>query len=192
MNQHEATSCWHESHLSCSDNVWTRFELEQEEILPGSVRQIVRQDGIEIYRTTYKRTFVVDAVSMNVYVSNMEDFQPTYGVTHGSAGSRAEVRNFFIEGLICEDPCQGKNQCESFLDSCQQQSQNSKQLGSFSIPTDYILSFDVNLASDASDSSGEWRSIIEFGDGLSLDCGRTKAGRVFILQLYKDGRLFLR
>jgi hypothetical protein len=135
---------------------------------------------------------------MNVYVSNMEDFQPTYGVTHGSAGSRAEVRNFFIEGLICEDPCQGKNQCESFLDSCQQQSQNSKQLGSFSIPTDYILSFDVNLASDAADSSveiGVWRSIIEFEDGFDFDsdsCDKNKASRVFILQLGPDGRLYLR
>ena len=176
--------------LACSDNVWTRFELEQEEILPGSVRQIVRRDGIEISRSTYKRVFVLDGVSMNVYVSNAQNITAS-GVFHGSAGSLASVRNVLIKGLICEDQCRGKNQCESFVDSCQQQSRRFNQLGSFSIPTNYILSFDVNIASDAADPSVDWRSIIEFGDGLSLNCGRNMAGRVFILQLYKDGTLYL-
>ena len=131
---------------------------------------------------------------MNVYVSNVNN-DASSTVNYVSADSRAEVRNVFIEGLICEDPCQGKNQCESFLDSCQQQSRSSNQLGNFSIPTDYTLSFDVNLASDASDSTEVWRSIIEFGDGLNFDehsCAKNKASRVFILQLGPDGRLYLR
>jgi hypothetical protein len=149
------------------------------------VRQIVRRDGIEIHRTTYKRAFVLDGVSMNVYVSNSQSH-----ANFRSAGSFAEVRNFFIEGLICEDPCEGKNQCKSFLDSCQQQSRSSKQLGDFSIPTNYILSFDVNIASDAADSSVAWRSIIEFGDGLDFSCSR-KGSRVFILQLDANGNLYL-
>ena len=150
----------------CSSHVgrWTNFELEQEEILPGSVRQIVRLDGIEQFRNTYKRLYVLDAVNMNVYISNRATgtVHDLYGQT--SAEDQAKVRNVFIEGLLCEDPCKEKNQCETFLDSCQQQSKRFRQLGSFSIPTNYILSFDVKIASDAA-LSEPWRSIIEFGDG---------------------------
>ena len=83
---------------------------------------------------------------------------------YNSAGSKVEARNLVIEGLICDDPCLGKDHCQTFVDSCQKQPRRDTLLGNFAIPVDYIISFEVKL-STCSVSSDSWRSVVEFGDG---------------------------
>ena len=62
------------------------------------------------------------------------------------------LKLFFIPHVFptgCVDPCYGKEGCQSFVDSCAQNSILNQVLGSFTLPINYVVQFDVEISNCA-------------------------------------------
>ena len=63
----------------------------------------------------------------------------------------------------CVDPCNGRASCRSFVDSCPQNPSLNRVLGSFTLPINYIIRFDVKI-SNCSASQDHYLSVIEISE----------------------------
>ena len=122
------------SQIGCEHKTWQRFRLHQQNIKPGKYIRTLSHGDIIISQVLFDEQDPPDLSGVKVQLGG------TY-----SAGELAEVRNFYFHKLeTCSDPCDGKQDCTTFINGCGLLSADSDYLaGQFLISKNMKISYEL-------------------------------------------------
>lgn len=134
--------------VKCQPGVWQKFSIEQREIQPGKVLRTFRHGNEILHQDLSDIENTMAGEDVNVHLS----YDTAYFST---AGDLAEVRNFYLQELEpCLDPCDGYEDCTTFVNSCEAHvglNINKHLFGNFTASMNMKISFEYQCEPDAED-----------------------------------------
>ena len=152
--------------------------LEQREMEPGKIRQIVWKNNDKLVEREYQTSNIMTiGQAIHVLVSHQGS----------TAGNGALIRNVYAQS--CTDPCLTNegvsiSKCTRFIDHCGKIPIRNQQIGSITIPLNYLISMEIRTKSLTRTYD---RSIIHISDDDYIGRGDDYAGkRLFGLWLHAN------
>ncbi|CAG5104846.1 Oidioi.mRNA.OKI2018_I69.chr1.g1598.t1.cds [Oikopleura dioica] len=164
---------------SCTPGEWNKYQVEQRYTDAEDTLELTMSIDDEVFVT--RIVDVADAFSGDLFVDVSNDY-------HDSA-TGFEVRNFyhqtFPEAEPCDpvDPCEGRDNCDTLVDSCSIRPQHSTQIGSVDGNAVYSASVDVFCRRTEGHS---WQSVVHMTQGGYRE---NFGDRYFTIWQRDDGKL---
>ncbi|CAG5104849.1 Oidioi.mRNA.OKI2018_I69.chr1.g1601.t1.cds [Oikopleura dioica] len=164
---------------SCTPGEWNKYQVEQRYTDAEDTLELTMSIDDEVFVT--RIVDVADAYSGDLFVDVSNDY-------HDSA-TGFEVRNFyhqtFPEAEPCDpvDPCEGRDNCDTLVDSCSIRPQHSTQIGSVEGNAVYSASVDVFCRRTEGHS---WQSVVHMTQGGYRE---NFGDRYFTIWQRDDGKL---
>ncbi|CAG5104800.1 Oidioi.mRNA.OKI2018_I69.chr1.g1554.t1.cds [Oikopleura dioica] len=169
--------------FECVPGEWNTFKLEQrqDENDPALTNIVVSIDDTIVAERVAATHRVLKGDELNVYASNKWN----------DAAVDYSIRNFFYqtfdeinyEPCVAVDPCEGKNDCTTFVDSCEMQPSYKNQCGRVTAEINIVVSAEVKCSHDM--ELGDWTNILQL---TSSNLQGNPGQRFFMLLRHKDNQ----
>ncbi|CAG5104781.1 Oidioi.mRNA.OKI2018_I69.chr1.g1535.t1.cds [Oikopleura dioica] len=151
--------------LDCVDGEWNTYALEQRqnEVNPNMVELVFTKDDVEIASYNYESAAVLSDTNVDVFLSRKS--------RNDDVAWKYPVRNFFHKSFdlvspapcTSSDPCDGVDDCQTFIDSCESFPSAGNQLGSINTSVNFRTSIDIQCSHSM--DNGRWLNIFHISAG---------------------------
>jgi len=156
----------HHKTLECVDGEWNTYVLEQKQDpeAPAVVSLTFSMDGDDIASYNYESDTVLVDTNIDAFVSREDSVN--------NVAFKFQVRNFFHQtfaDVVPEpcvsaiDPCDGKTDCTTFVNSCSVNPAASNNVGTIEATKNFRTSIDIQCNHNM--AFGNWRNIFHMSGG---------------------------
>ncbi|CAG5102667.1 Oidioi.mRNA.OKI2018_I69.chr1.g412.t1.cds [Oikopleura dioica] len=140
--------------VECNDQEWNTYAVEVKRVegTSSTLKYVMSIDGATVLEGSYDSIGSMTTGELQAFVS--DDFY--------LAASEYQVRSFFYQ--TCSDPCDGLENCTSFVNSCAVSPVQNTQVGTAAAALSYKVSADI-FCDHSIEPDGNWKTILHVTGG---------------------------